>query len=204
MILKNRALFVPLIIFANVVVFLCWSYFPIEFMLINFSVSWDLVVHGRIWVLMTSVFSHNMLIHLAINMFVLMSFGNLLERILGRWRFLLFYLFAGLIGSLSHVFTSYYLMDDPTQPAVGASGAIAGLILLFSLIFPREKLLVFGVLPVPAFFGALAFIGIDLWGLMAQAKGGGLPIGHGAHLGGAFAGLLYFMFYKMRARSQRS
>lgn len=197
MVLKHRkSILVPLIILINVGVFLSWGYYSAAFMMDNFAVSWVAVEQGRYWVLMTSVFSHNLLLHLGINMFVLHSFGQLLERLLGRRQFLSFYLIAGLTGSISHVVTSNYLMNDPSQPAVGASGAIAGLILLFSMLFPREKLLVFGIIPVPAFFGALAFIGIDLWGLMAQAQGGGLPIGHGAHLGGAFAGILYFIYIK--------
>ena len=41
-----------------------------------------------------------------------------------------------------------------------------------------------GIVPVPALAGVLAFVGLDLWGLIAQGRGGGLPIGHGAHLGG--------------------
>ncbi len=79
--------------------------------------------------------------------------------------------------------------------ALGASGAVAGLVLVFSLLFPKEKLLLFGIIPLPALFGALAFIALDLWGLFAQAGGGGLPIGHGAHLGGAFTGILFYFLY---------
>ena len=86
--------------------------------------------------------------------------------------------------------------------ALGASGAIAGLVLVFSLIFPREKILLMGIIPVPALFGALAFVGLDLWGLTAQAHGGGLPIGHGAHLGGALTGMLYYVFF-LRRRIRR-
>jgi membrane associated rhomboid family serine protease len=50
--------------------------------------------------------------------------------------------------------------------------------------------------------GALAFIGLDVWGLIAQAEGGGLPIGHGAHLGGAFTGILYYFLF-LRGRIPR-
>jgi hypothetical protein len=58
--------------------------------------------------------------------------------------------------------------------------------------------LLFFVVPLPAIVGALAFIGLDVWGLIAQAEGGGLPIGHGAHLGGAFAGILYYVLFLRR------
>lgn len=188
----RRALFVPGIIAVNIAVFLMWHFDSYDWMLDNFAVSWVSVEEGRYWTLLTSIFSHNMLLHLFINMFVLSSFGSLLEVLLGRMRFLNFYLFAGVTGSVTHAVVSNVLIHRPDQLAVGASGAIAGLILLFSLVFPREKIFLFGILPLPAIFGALAFIGLDLWGLMAQTQGGGLPIGHGAHLGGAFAGIVYY------------
>ena len=80
-------------------------------------------------------------------------------------------------------------------PALGASGAVSGLLLAYALHFPRSKILLFGIVPVPALVGVLGFVGIDLWGLFAQTRGGGLPIGHGAHLGGALAGALMYFFY---------
>jgi membrane associated rhomboid family serine protease len=74
---------------------------------------------------------------------------------------------------------------------------------LFSLIFKKEKIYLLGFIPMPALVGALVFVGLDLWGLFAQAKGGGLPIGHGAHLGGAFAGLIFYLIYA-RPRMERA
>jgi membrane associated rhomboid family serine protease len=50
----------------------------------------------------------------------------------------------------------------------------------------------FGIIPMPAIVGALLFVGLDLVGLFAQSEGGGLPIGHGAHLGGAATGALFY------------
>jgi membrane associated rhomboid family serine protease len=169
----------------------------------NFLTSWAGLMQGRYWTLLTSVFSHNMFLHILINMLVLNSFGSLLEQVLGRWRFLTFYLGAGVVSSLSHCLLSNFVLHQPEQAALGASGAIAGLVLVFSLVFPREKILLFGIIPLPAIWGALAFVGLDLWGLSAQAHGGGLPIGHGAHLGGAFAGAVYYFLY-LRPRLRRS
>lgn len=114
-----------------------------------------------------------------------------------------FYLAAGVIGSLSHALVSEIILHQPGQYAVGASGAIAGLILLFALMFPKEKIYFFGVIPIPALFGALAFIGLDLWGVVAQSQGGGLPIGHGAHLGGAFTGVAYYFYLRSQRRQRR-
>lgn len=199
----RKPFLVYLIISVNLFVFFLWMYPPLTyFMLENFLVSWLHLSDGRWWVLLTSAFSHNMMLHLFVNMLVLMSFGSMLEYVLGRITFFTFYLIAAVVSSLSHALVSKFVLGLPDQMALGASGAIAGLVLLFSLMFPREKILVFGIIPVPAIFGALAFVALDLWGLSAQSKGGGLPIGHGAHLGGSFAGILaYFFYIRRRLRS---
>jgi membrane associated rhomboid family serine protease len=161
----------------------------------HFLVSYSALTEGRYWTLLGSAFSHNMVIHFFINMYVLHSFGSFLEQYLGSLRFLLFYLTAGMVGSLCHALTSAYFLHAPDMPALGASGAVAGVILVFSLMFPREKILLLGIIPLPALFGALLFVGFDIWGLYAQSTGSGLPIGHGAHLGGAVTGLIAYLFW---------
>ncbi len=165
----------------------------------NFLVSWDGLVTGQFWTLITSVFSHNMFLHFFMNMFVLNSFGPILEKILGFSRFLKFYFVAGVVSSLSHAVVSAWLLQHPELPALGASGAISGLVILFSLMFPRQLILLFGIIPIPALLGILLFIGLDVWGLVAQAEGGGFPIGHGAHLGGAVTGIIFY-FGSIRKR----
>ncbi len=189
----------------NFLVFIMWnapgSVSP-EFMARNFLVSATGLEEGRYWTLLTSVFSHNLLWHFLINMFVLWNFGPLLERVLGRMNFFLFYIGAGIVSSLGHVLVSAMLLHDPDLPALGASGALSAMIIVFALIFPREKILLLGFIPVRALIGALAFVCLDLYGLFSQARGGGLPIGHGAHLGGALAGALYFLFI-VRPRLKR-
>jgi len=128
-------------------------------------------------------------------MYVLGSFGDIVEETLGMWRFTTFYLIAGVISSLSHSFISAFLLHSPELSALGASGAISGVIVIFAFLYPRERIYLFGLIPIPAAWGALLFIGLDLWGLFRQNEGGGMPIGHGAHLGGALSGALYYLFY---------
>jgi membrane associated rhomboid family serine protease len=195
------------IILANVVVFLMWQFagssIDPQFMMDHFLVSWSGLLDGRVWILITSVFSHSMFWHLLINMIVLYSFGPVMVQILGPRRFLIFYFLAGLISSLSHAMVSNFILHQPDLPALGASGAISAVILLFALIFPKQKILLFGIIPIPALIGALLFIGLDVWGLSAQAQGGGLPIGHGAHLGGALTGIIYYFFFFRRRFRRR-
>jgi len=201
--IQKRPWLVPVLIAINIVIFVLWHFPRYESQLEmtkNFLVSWEAIEDGRYWVLLTSVFSHTLLIHILLNMLVLQSFGSLLEQFLGARFFLGLFLVAGLAGSLSHALVSNFLLNEPSLSALGASGAIAGVFLVFALIFPRAKILLFGFIPMPALWGAGMFVGLDLWGLYAQASGGGLPIGHGAHLGGALAGVfVYYAFLNVRA-----
>lgn len=183
----------------NISVFILWYLIGImhpDIMINNFLVSWTALSEGRIWTLLTSVFSHNMLFHILINMLVFYNFGVVVESVLGSKRFLAFYLVAGVTGSLLHCFVSEYILHQPNISALGASGAISGIVLLFSLLFPSEKIYIFGLIPVPAIWAAVAFTGIDVWGLISQTQGSSAPIGYGAHLGGALTGLIYFGFYR--------
>jgi membrane associated rhomboid family serine protease len=188
------------IIGLNVVVFLGWqasNSVPVlqAFMMGNFLVSTAHLVHGFAWTLVTAAFSHSEMWHLAINMFVLWSFGTVLEQLWGTRLFIIFYLVAAVVSSISHCTVSSIVLGNGNIPALGASGAVSGLLLAYALYFPRHRILLLGIIPVPALAGVLAFVGIDLWGLVAQSRGGGLPIGHGAHLGGALAGALMYYLY---------
>lgn len=192
----NLTIASPFILMINTCVFIMWQFSsqrPTGFMSQNFLISWESLIDGRFWTLLTSAFSHNLFLHFFINMYVFWGFGRVVERVIGSSSFFKFYIYAGITSSLAHAFTSAFLMENPYLPALGASGSVAGIILLFSLMFPKEKILLLGIIPLPAIVGAFLFIGIDLWGLTAQMGGSDLPIGHGAHLGGAFFGLLYFL-----------
>jgi len=205
--MSRRPIAVPVIIALNGLVFLAWQAAKMDptleqVMAANFLISTAHLTHGYFWTLLTSAFSHEALWHIGINMIVLWSFGSLLERLWGTWTFVAFYLVAAVVSSASHCFVSSVILHNPNIPALGASGAVSGLLLAFALLFPKEKILVFGVIPIPALVGALAFVAIDVWGLIAQSRGGGLPIGHGAHLGGALCGLLFWASY-LRTRFKR-
>lgn len=191
------------IIVLNILVFVLWqlsrsSEENFIFMFENFLVSWTALQEGRPWTLVTSVFSHNHLVHLMVNMFVLRSFGGIILETLGTMRFLNFYFLAGISGSFLHALVSLLILGEPALPALGASGAIAGIILLFSLTYPQERLLFLGFIPIRAKWGSLFIILVDLYGLYEQSQGGGLPIGHGAHLGGALMGLVWFFWMRTK------
>lgn len=206
--IERRPRVLPVIVALNVVVYLMWLVATHgselwAFLVTNFLVSTDRLAQGLWWTLLTAAFSHQELWHLALNMLVLWSFGSVLERLVG-WRvFVAFYLGAAVFSSLSHCFVSSVLIGNDRLAALGASGAVSAVLIAFALLFPRHKILLFGIVPIPALVGALLFVALDLWGLTAQTRGAALPIGHGAHLGGALCGAVFWATY-LRGRFGRS
>ena len=106
------------------------------------------VEHGQIWRLVTA-FCHNRyaLWHLLFNMLLLYWFGQRLESMYGSTEFLLFYLMAAVSASMAFVSLAYY--DGLKVPAIGASGAIMGLMMLYVIFYPYEQFLLFWFIPVP-------------------------------------------------------
>jgi membrane associated rhomboid family serine protease len=144
--------------------------------------------------LLTSMFMHGGIAHLAGNMLYLWIFGDNLEDRLGHGRYLLFYLLAGLLASLAHVFTSAALGDNLLIPSLGASGAISGVLGAYLLLFPRRRVTVilFRILTrVPAIVAVgLWFVfqlisGLGMLGGGSQAGG----VAYAAHIGGFIAGV---------------
>ena len=81
-----------LLILLNVVVYVMWIFVNPELMAAHFTVSWSALEEGRVWVLLTSVFSHYLLFHIFLNMLVLNSFGPVIEKVLGSRFFISFYI----------------------------------------------------------------------------------------------------------------
>ncbi len=146
--------------------------------------------------LVTAMFLHGGWLHLGGNMLYLWIFGNNVEDRLGRPWFLAFYLASGIVATLAHI-----LVDGPRDiPLLGASGAIAGVLGAYLLLFPRAKVVVL----VPVLFIVelarvpAAFV-IGFWFLMQvvqgvgsiapEATGGG--VAWWAHIGGFVAGLVF-------------
>ncbi len=196
---------VLVLLLANTAVFILWQVAGTNpLMTEHFLVSWSGLEAGRYWTLLSSEFSHIAFVHFFLNMYVLASFGPIVESTIGSGRFLGFYLVAAIVSSLAHASVSAFFLGQPELPALGASGAISGVILLFSCMYPRAGILLFFVIPVPALIGALLFVGLDVVGLIAQTEGGGLPIGHGAHLGGAATGVAYYLIVARRLLNGRT
>jgi membrane associated rhomboid family serine protease len=113
-------------------------------------------------------------------------FGKGIERLYGRWNFLAFYLAAGVAAGLLFVVTS--LLNRDPRPAVGASGAVMGVVVLYAFHFPRQRVYVWGIVPVLIWQLAIFFVGIDLLYFLGGSQGN---IANAAHLGGAAFGAIY-------------
>jgi len=150
----------------------------------------------------SSMFLHAGFWHLAGNMLYLWIFGNNIEDVLGKFRFILFYLVCGTIAALGHIATD----TSSVIPMVGASGAVSGVLGAYLVLFPfaRVKTLVFIVIFVTIIrIPALVLLGlwIALQVLNGIAVSGGAPgVAWFAHIGGFLAGMILILpFRKMRA-----
>jgi membrane associated rhomboid family serine protease len=147
----------------------------------------------RPWTVVTYMFLHGGLGHIFFNMLGLFFFGPRLEQRLGGRHFLGLYFASGIMGAaLSFFFT-------PHASIIGASGAVFGIFLGFALYWPRERVYIWGVLPVEARVLVAIMTFLALYG---GASGGG-GVAHFAHLGGFAGGYLYLRWAEWRSPAAR-
>jgi len=160
------------------------------------------ILNGKsLWTFATSMFMHAGLGHLFANMISLIFIGGLVEKILGKRRFLALYLIGGFVASLFFIALAGFFgttdlgarfFGSPLTYAVGASGAIFALGGLLAVITPRLRVLAFFVIPMPMWFAMVIFTFV-IWLLSASLS---LPIGNTAHLGGLIVGVIYGFYLK--------
>lgn len=153
--------------------------------------------------LLTSMFLHSNFLHIGGNMLFLWIFGDNVEDFFGHIGYLFFYLVCGIGASLVHVFFNL----SSHVPALGASGAISGVMGAYILLYPRARVLtlvfVF-LLPIPAVFVLGEwFIVQFLYGLNALGGGSSGGVAWMAHIGGFLLGMLITVFFKGRERTVR-
>lgn len=170
--------------------------------------------------IVTHMFSHApppMLFHILFNMFTLWMFGRVLENVWGGKRFLFFYLACGLGAAALHLGMQYFRCEQLLQafnendieavksnlgaaaPALGASGAVMGVMMAFAYLFPNTELyIMFIPFPVKAKWAMLGLAAIDLFGGVARISGDN--IAHFAHLGGAVTGFFIVLYWNKTNR----
>jgi membrane associated rhomboid family serine protease len=160
------------------------------------------------WPFLTSIFLHGGWLHIIGNMWTLWIFGDNVEDRMGPVRFLFFYLLCGIAAGLVHWFSN----PHSTVPAVGASGAIAGVMGAYFFLFPHAR--VIALVPVfffPFFFEIPAVIYLGFWAL-SQVFSGTLAlagpsdvggVAWWAHVGGFMAGMAMHFFFVKRGDAYR-
>jgi membrane associated rhomboid family serine protease len=142
----------------------------------------------RPYQIVTHMFAHSPVsfFHIIFNMYALWMFGSVLERVWGPKRFLIFYLVCGLAAGVTHMLLVH-------APAVGASGAIMGLLAGFAYLFPNTP---FYILPIPfpikAKFLVAIYAAIDLFGGFSSVNDN---VAHFAHLGGLVMGFILVLIW---------
>lgn len=132
--------------------------------------------------LFTSGFLHVDWMHLLFNMYALYLFGDIVAKILGTDDFVIIYIVSLLAGNL---YSLIYHRDEPYYSAVGASGAVSGILYSSILLYPAMELYLFFIpIPIPGYVFALGYILYSIYGMKKQLGN----IGHAAHLGGAIGG----------------
>ena len=142
----------------------------------------------------TSMFLHGGFLHILGNMWFLYIFGDNIEDRLGHIRYLIFYLLCGIAAGVIHLLTNW----DSKMPTIGASGAIAGVMGAYLILYPRARILT--LIPIFFFFQFIeipAFVFLGYW-FVLQLIFAGLSGGHAegvawwAHIGGFVTGIIFF------------
>ena len=155
------------------------------------------VRHGEWFRLLTSGFVHGGWVHLLINMFVLYSFGSHIETVflglwgttLGRIMYLVMYLLAIVAGDLPSLARH---KDNPAYASIGASGAVSAVVFIFILLYPWEMLYLYGILPIPALIGGVAYLIYSSW----ASRNRNDRVDHMAHFYGAVFGIIFMIAFK--------
>jgi membrane associated rhomboid family serine protease len=176
---------------ANALMYLASQVYPILFYQLLLVPA---MIPVRPWTLITYMFLHGGLGHILFNMLALYFFGSRVELRIGSRHFILLYLISGMTGGLlSLVFT-------PGAYIIGASGAVFGVSFAFAYFWPRDRIYIWGVLPIEARWLVILTAGIAIFGGFTGAQGG---IAHFAHLGGYVGAWFYLWWMTRRATAGR-
>jgi len=139
------------------------------------------VGHVWLWQFVTYMFLHGGFFHLIFNMLILWMLGRDLEKVWGAKAFLRYYFITGIGAAL-------FQIPFWNTVAVGASGAIYGILVAFAMLYPDRRLYVYFFLPVKAKYLVIGLFVFEMWlGLTSTGSG----VAHLAHVGGAAVGFLY-------------
>lgn len=173
------------IIAVNVAVFMLQVFLGSAFTESFMLVSSDIL--SRPWIILTSMFLHGSFNHIFYNMYGLFLFGTVLEQRIGQKRLLLVYFLSGIFAAI--LSSLFY------ERALGASGAIMGVIGALIVLMPELRLLFLFIVPMPLWFAGIIYALIDLFGVFFPSG-----VGNIAHLVGMGFGLLYGLYLRKQKK----
>lgn len=189
--LTTQLIFLNVVLFILFYLFFIFDVIPYEYIAI---VPANILAGKYVWTFITSMFMHGGIFHLFVNMLSLFFVGGLVEKIIGKKRYFWFYLISGIFAGLLFVFLGFFGVDT-NQYAVGASGALFGLIGLLVLLTPNLPVyLMFIPIPIKMKYAGPGML-VVLWLISVTAN---VPIGNVAHLGGLLAGIVYGVYLKIK------
>jgi membrane associated rhomboid family serine protease len=143
------------------------------------------------WQVVTYSFMHSDFVHIFFNMFAVYMFGGPLEQLFGRTKYLVFWFASVLAAAGAQLAVT--AASGITAPTVGASGGVFGLLLGFAMMFPRERLAIYGILPMPAWLFVTLYGLLELFFGVTGTQSG---VAHFAHLGGMAGGALVLLLWR--------
>ena len=140
------------------------------------------ILNGEKIRMFTSGFLHVDWMHLGFNMYALYLFGDIVAISLGNINFILIYFGSLIAGS---VYALYFHKNEPYYSAVGASGAVSGIVYSAIMLYPDMTLMMFPLpIPIPGYVFGVGYLLYSIYGMKKQLGN----VGHSAHLGGAMGG----------------
>ena len=161
-----------------------YGFVPARYLHVSHAEPWDIA--GRFGPMFSSMFLHGGLLHLLGNMWTLWIFGDNVEDRLGKGRFLFYYIICG----LASVYLHYLTGRTSGVPVIGASGAIAGVMGGYFVLFPRARVLT--LIPIFIFIQMMQLVS----GFIASAAQAGGGVAWWAHVGGFIAGAAVMLFLR--------
>ena len=186
------------LILVNIAVHFLFSVFPVNKNFFGLNVVG--FVHNHFyWQPLTYMFVHGDFSHLFFNMLALIFFGVATERALGSKEFLLMYFSIGVLSGLFslgvYYFYGRFLLSYGLQPwtwgisLIGASGAIYGILFAYALLFPRSRIFIWGIIPLPAPIMVIGYALIEFFSQFFSSSN----VAHMTHLAGFAIAWLYFV-----------
>ena len=214
--MRNTPLVVKNLIIINVIMLVITLIAP-QFMYSTFSLFYFESPHFKMFQLLTHMFMHGGIWHLAFNMYALWMFGSVLENVWGSKKFFVYYLATGLGAAILHLLVLWIqvsslesslaagnfavatqIQDIMRTPTVGASGAVYGLLLAFGMLFPNDVIrMIFPPIALKAKWFVIIFGAIELFlGITNSASN----VAHFAHLGGMLFGYILIVYWRKQGR----